>query len=64
MLFIAATAFGQARFGQGSGPIVLDDLRCTGNESDLFSCPGTLNHNCNHREDAGVNCATVTNSGA
>ena len=64
MLSLAATAFTNARFGQGSGPIVLDDLRCTGNETDLFDCPGTFNHNCNHGEDAGVSCATVTNSGA
>ena len=60
---VAATAFGAARFGRSGGPIVLDDLACTGNEPDLLSCPGSLTHNCNHGEDAGVQCFAVTHSG-
>ncbi|XP_071341091.1 macrophage receptor MARCO [Trachinotus anak] len=44
----------------GSGKIWLDDLRCTGTESDIFSCPksGIGQHNCQHSEDAGVQCVS------
>ncbi|XP_068184809.1 macrophage receptor MARCO [Antennarius striatus] len=42
----------------GSGRIWLDDLKCSGTESDVFSCPhaGIGVHNCKHSEDAGVRC--------
>ena len=58
----AATAFGSARFGRGSGPIVMDNVACTGREERLVDCPSTFNHNCAHSEDAGVRCYNVIDS--
>ncbi len=46
----------QANYGQGGGPIVMDDVACTGNETMLMDCIFTANHNCGHNEDAGVRC--------
>ena len=53
-----AIAFGRATFGQGTGSIILDNLNCNGNESNIFDCPhnGETIHNCGHDEDAGVFC--------
>ncbi|KAJ8257248.1 hypothetical protein GJAV_G00183560 [Gymnothorax javanicus] len=52
-------AHGSAHFGQGSDPITLDDLHCSGSEASLDQCShsGFWIHNCGHSEDAGVTCS-------
>ena len=52
------SAEARARFGPGQGPIFLDDINCSGNESNLTQCGhrGLGSHNCRHHEDAGVVC--------
>ena len=42
-----------ASFGQGSGTIWMDDVHCSGTESELSVCPfnGWGTHNCVHGEE-------------
>ncbi|XP_071274483.1 scavenger receptor cysteine-rich domain-containing group B protein-like [Agelaius tricolor] len=65
----ALEAPGAARYGRGEGPIWLDDVTCTGEELDFFRQVRQVRytwgqHNCHHREDAGVICAGEPGSGA
>ncbi|KAM8856397.1 uncharacterized protein marco isoform 2-T2 [Spinachia spinachia] len=52
------TAMSTFTASPGSGRIWLDDLKCLGTESDIFSCVhrGVGVNNCQHNEDAGVYC--------
>ena len=57
----ALTALRGAEFGQGTGQIWLDDVRCVGDETSISECRhgGWGVHNCGHSEDAGMVCRTA-----
>ena len=52
-------------FGEGSGPIFLSSLHCSGTETSLLDChtlKGIGINKCVHSQDAGVTCIGKTNS--
>ena len=56
-----AMAFPNARFGPGSGTILLDNVACTGSEERLLNCPyDSHTADCFHSEDAGIRCPSMT----
>ena len=57
---IGAIAYSRAFFGQGTDPILLDDVACIGTESRLLDCTYNSIDNCAHSEDAGVTCQPRT----
>ena len=62
-IFCRMLAYAGARatpkYGQGSGPIWLSDVKCIGTEDSLFRCEnagwGNVD-NCDHSNDAGAEC--------
>ena len=57
-LLTGSTAFRNAHFGPGSGNIFMDDVHCSGYESQLKDCLHTSTHDCGNHEDASVECQT------
>ena len=45
-------------FGEGTGPVWLNNVQCNGTEPDLFTCRhnGITEHVCEHGEYASVEC--------
>ena len=58
----AVAARHHAFYGQGSGQIWIDDVNCVGTELTIANCShnGWGSHNCDHEEDASVNCTVGT----
>ena len=48
----------RAYYGEGTGSILLEMVKCTGNESFIWDCShrGWNVHICDHSEDVGVDC--------
>ena len=56
---IGSVAYSTAtQFGQGTGPIFIFVIDCTGQESNLFDCPYSSipTSSCTHYYDVGVKC--------
>lgn len=47
-----------AYYGEGRGPILMDDVECVGDETSIVQCrnKGWYAHNCQHSEDVGIMC--------
>lgn len=55
----STSVLGLSYFGGGSGPIMLDDLQCKGNETFIWNCSHSAwyENNCGHNEDISVICS-------
>ena len=56
---LASQARGSAYYGQGSGPIWIDDVACSGSESHIYDCRhrGWGHNDCTHSRDASLQCS-------
>ena len=57
----AVTVLKSAHYGQGNGQIWFSNVRCLGNESNLFACGRNAigNHSCEHDHDAAIECSGI-----
>eukprot|EP00076_Gallus_gallus_P046019 XP_025011557.1 deleted in malignant brain tumors 1 protein-like [Gallus gallus] len=58
----AVSALAEAAFGEGTGPIWLEQVECRGTEPSLQACWARTGDGgaCRHKEDAAVNCLAAT----
>ena len=58
---IVGIALPNAHFGQGTGTVALENVACTGSESQLLACPSSaiFGTTCSHSDDAGVKCEGI-----
>ena len=56
LLSVDAEALTNAPFGEGTGAIVLNDVRCHGNETSISLCRFSIPTIATHSGDAGVRC--------
>ena len=55
--FSDVSTFASAYFGEGTGPIHLDNVQCAGNEISILDCPYDEGvDDCTHALDVGVVC--------
>ena len=55
----AQTEPSSSPYGTGEGPILLDDVKCSGDESSLLQCdksPLAAGTDCKHTEDVAITC--------
>jgi deleted-in-malignant-brain-tumors protein 1 len=54
-----ALSYSDALLGQGTGLILMSNVRCTGSESTIRGCSHySTTGSCTHADDAGVKCRT------
>jgi len=66
--YVTGQAVPSAAYGQGTGPVLMVHLLCSGSESSLHQCPQGRQYPsipCSHADDAGVMCHyTIPSSGS
>ena len=60
---LAGKAYGNAYYGQGTGPIFIDSVMCGSSHTKLLQCPTSpilqVSTNCGHDDDAGISCEGI-----
>ena len=51
-----AIALTKLIYGQGTGPIHLSNVYCSGREDSILDCTFSTSHYCSHYSDAGIIC--------